>query len=142
MTTAKLNKDKLKRMMEQKDAVTVNLGKKRKGDLATKPVLEKVSVRHPVIQEPTFTVQAPASLVKVIKPIEAPSSSRAVDKAPTLPLDASLALRWAKSVVTKEDMDEYGKLNTDVVKRDLTHSLMKVLHYIFFFFWLIGNSSL
>jgi hypothetical protein len=93
MTTAKLNKDKLKRMMEQKDAVTVNLGKKRNGDLATKPVLEKVSVRPPVIQEPTFTVQAPASLVKVIKPIEAPSSSRAVDKAPTLPLDASLALR-------------------------------------------------
>uniref|UniRef100_A0A2N9I3H4 Uncharacterized protein n=1 Tax=Fagus sylvatica TaxID=28930 RepID=A0A2N9I3H4_FAGSY len=45
MTTAKLNKDKLKRMMEQKDAVPINLGKKRKGDSAPKPVSEEVPVR-------------------------------------------------------------------------------------------------
>ena len=36
MTTAKLNKDKLKRMMEQKDAVSINLRKKCKGDSAPK----------------------------------------------------------------------------------------------------------
>ena len=43
-----------------------------------------------------------------------------------MPKDASLALRRAKSVVTKEDVEEYDKLNTDVVKRALAHSLMKV----------------
>ena len=61
--------------------------------------------------------------------MEVPSSSRVVKKAPTLALDASLALRRAKSVVTKEDMDDYAKLNTDVVKRALAHSLMRVCHY-------------
>ena len=43
-----------------------------------------------------------------------------------MPKDASLALRTAKSVVTKEDVKEYDKLNTNVVKRALAHSLMKV----------------
>ena len=57
-----------------------------------------------------------------------------VDKAPTLALDASLALRRAKLVVTKKDMDEYGKLNTDVVKWALAHSLMKVSLFFFLFF--------
>jgi hypothetical protein len=42
MATAKLNKEKLKRMMEQKDAVPVNLGKKRRGDSASKPVSDEV----------------------------------------------------------------------------------------------------
>ncbi len=56
----------------------------------------------------------------------APLSSRSVEKVPTLPKDASLALRRAKSVVMKEDVDEYAKLNTDIVKRALAHSLMKV----------------
>ena len=56
----------------------------------------------------------------------APSSSRSVEKVPTLLKDASLALRRAKSVVMKEDVDEYAKLNTDVIKRALAHSLMKV----------------
>ena len=67
--------------------------------------------------------------------MEVPSSSRVVDKAPTLALDASLALRRAKLVVTKKDMDEYGKLNTDVVKWALAHSLMKVSLFFFFFFF-------
>ena len=48
MTTAKLNKDKLKRMMEKKDVVPNNLGKKRKGNLAPKLVLEEVLV-HPLV---------------------------------------------------------------------------------------------
>ncbi len=65
-----------------------------------------------------------------------------VDKAPTLALDPSLALRRVKSAVTKEDMDEYRKLNTDVVKPAPAHSLMKVsclplLHPIFLFLFII-----
>jgi hypothetical protein len=104
MTTTKLNKDTLKRMMEQKDAVAFNLGKKRMSNSALKQASEEVLVRPFMIREPVLAVQAPASSIEVIEPIEAPSSSKVVDKAPTLPMDASLALRRAKSVVTKEDM--------------------------------------
>ena len=93
MTTAKLNKDKLKRMMEQKDTVSINLRKKCKGDSAPKSVSEEVPVCLLAIQEPIPTVQAPTTLVEVIEPMEVPSSSKVVDKAPTLALDASLALR-------------------------------------------------
>ncbi len=66
-----------------------------------------------------------------MEPPSAPSSSKAVENATTLPKDTSLALRRAKSVVTKENLDEYGKLNTDVVKRALAYSLMKVGVYLF-----------
>jgi hypothetical protein len=45
---------------------------------------------------------------------------------PTLPRDASLACRRAKSVVTKDDVGEYDKVNTDVIKVAGVHSLMKV----------------
>ena len=131
MATTKLNKEKLKRMMEQKDAVLVNLGKKRRGDSASRSASTKVVVR-PVIAPalaPALVVQVPTSSVKVVELVEVPSSSWVVEKAPTLALDASLALRRAKSVVTKEDMDDYAKLNTDVVKRALAHSLMKVCYY-------------
>uniref|UniRef100_A0A2N9J564 Uncharacterized protein n=1 Tax=Fagus sylvatica TaxID=28930 RepID=A0A2N9J564_FAGSY len=82
-------------MMEQKDIVPVNLSKKRRGNSASKPVSDKVVVCPLVVPESIPIVQV-------------------VDKAPTLALDASLALRQAKSVATKEDMDEYGKLNTDI----------------------------
>ena len=57
MATAKLNKDKLKRMMEQKDAVSINLGKKRRGDSASKPSSDEVVVRPPVIPESAPVVQ-------------------------------------------------------------------------------------
>jgi hypothetical protein len=126
MATAKLNKDKLKRMMEQKDAMPVNLGKKRLGDSASKLVSDEVVVRPPMIPESTPVVQIPTTSVEVIESTEIPSSSKVVDKAPTLALDPSLALRRVKSAVTKEDMDEYRKLNTDVVKPAPAHSLMKV----------------
>uniref|UniRef100_A0A2N9EMA7 Uncharacterized protein n=1 Tax=Fagus sylvatica TaxID=28930 RepID=A0A2N9EMA7_FAGSY len=102
MATAKLNKEKLKRMLEQKDVVLVNLGKKHQGDTTSKPSSDEVTVRPP-------------------------AKDRVIDKPLTLALDPSLALRPAKSVVTKEDVDEYAKLNTDVVKRALAHSLMKGL---------------
>ena len=134
---AKLNKEKLKRMMEQKDVVPVNLGKKHRGDTTSKPSSDEVTIRPPA-KEFALVVQVPATSVEVIEPVEIPSSSRVVDKPPTLALDPSLALRPAKSVVTKEDVDDYAKLNTDVVKRALAHSLMKVssfsfLCFIFFF---------
>uniref|UniRef100_A0A2N9HZ47 Uncharacterized protein n=1 Tax=Fagus sylvatica TaxID=28930 RepID=A0A2N9HZ47_FAGSY len=51
MATAKLNKDKLKRMMEQKDAVSINLGKKRRGDLASEPSSDEVVICPPVIPD-------------------------------------------------------------------------------------------
>ena len=134
MATAKLNKDKLKRMMEHKDAMLINLGKKHRGDSASKPSSDEVVVRPPVIPESAPVVQVPTTSVEVIEPTEIPLSSRVVDKPPTLALDPSLALRRAKLAVTKEDMDEYGKLNTDVVKRALTHSLMKVSCSLFLYF--------
>ncbi len=135
MVTAKLNKEKLKRMMEQKEAVSVNLSKKRRGDSASKPGSIEVIVRPPPIPESALVVQVPATSVEVIEPTGTPSSSRVVEKAPTLALDASLALRRVKSMVTKEDMDDYGKLNTDVVKRALAHSLMKVYYRHFTFLY-------
>ncbi len=137
MATAKLNKEKLKRMMEQKDVVPVNLGKKRRGDMASKPSSDKVIV-HPPTQQSAPVVQVPAMSVEVIELMEIPSSSRVVDKPPTLALDP-LALCRAKSVVTKGDMDDYGKLTMDVVKRALAHSLMKVscLLLLCFVFYLV-----
>jgi hypothetical protein len=65
-------------------------------------------------------------VIEVIEIPSAPSSNRPTEKGPTLPKDASLALRRAKSVVTKDDVGEYEKVNTDVMKMAISHSLMKV----------------
>ena len=136
MATAKLNKEKLKKMMGQKDEVSISLGKRRKTDLSSKKVAEESGAPLPKAQEPTLSESTPASSVELVEVPSAPLSSKVVEKVPTLPEDASLALRWAKFVVTKEDVDEYAKQNTDVVKRALAHSLMKVgfLSPFFFFF--------
>ena len=91
MATIKLNKEKLKRMMEQKDATPVSLGKKRRADTASKPTSDNVMVR-PSTKESFPVVQVPATSVEVIEPMEIPSSSRVVDKPLTLALDPSLAL--------------------------------------------------
>jgi hypothetical protein len=115
--------------------MSVNLNKKRRGDSASKPGSNEVIARPPPIPELAPVVQVPATSVEVIEPTGAHSSSKVVEKAPTLALDASLALRRAKSVVTKEDMDDYGKLNTNVVKRALAHSLMKVYYHHFTFLY-------
>jgi hypothetical protein len=133
MATAKLNKDKLKRMMGQKDEVSINLGKRQKPDSSSKKVVEEGGPHPLKTQEPIILEQSPTPSVKLVEPPSAPLSNREIEKAPTLPKDASLALRRAKSVVTKEDLDEYGKLNTDVMKRALAHSLMKV-GFLFFLF--------
>jgi hypothetical protein len=129
MAIAKLNKEKLKRMMEQKDVVPVNLGKKRRGNLASRSASAEAVACPVTAPVPAPIVQAPTSSVKVVEPVGVPSLSHVVEKAPTLALDASLALRRAKWVVTKEDMDDYAKLNIDVIKRALAHSLMRVCHY-------------
>jgi hypothetical protein len=56
MATAKLNKEKLKRMMKKKDDVPVNLGKKRRGDTASKPSSNEVVVRPPPNKESASVV--------------------------------------------------------------------------------------
>jgi hypothetical protein len=105
MATAKLNKEKLKKMMGQKDEVSISLGNRRKTDLSSKKVAEESGAPLPKAQEPTLSEPTPASSVELVEVPSASSSSKVVEKAPTLPKNASLALRRAKSVVTKEDVD-------------------------------------
>jgi hypothetical protein len=126
MATAKLNKEKLKKMMSQKDEAPISLRKRRKTDSSSKKVVEERGPPPPKAQELSLLEPAPAPSVELMEIPSALSSSKAVEKPPTLPKDPSLALRRAKSVVTKEDVEDYNKLNTDVVKRALAHSLMKV----------------
>ena len=52
MATAKLNKDKLKRMMAQKDEVGINLGKRRKTESSSKKVTEEGGPPPLKFQEP------------------------------------------------------------------------------------------
>ena len=61
MVIAKLNKEKLKRMMEQKDVVPVNLDKKRRGDSASKLASDEVVVCPLVVPESIPVVQVPAT---------------------------------------------------------------------------------
>jgi hypothetical protein len=68
----------------------------------------------------------PTSSIEVVEIPAEPSSSRPVEKMPTLPRDAYLACRKAKAAVTKDDLGEYDKVNTDVIKVAGVHSLMKV----------------
>jgi hypothetical protein len=93
MATAKLNKDKLKRMIGQKDEVSINLGKRWKIDSSSKNVVEQSGPRPSITQEPITLEQAPAPSVELVEPPSASSSNRAIEKAPTLPKDISLALR-------------------------------------------------
>uniref|UniRef100_A0A2N9EXW8 Uncharacterized protein n=1 Tax=Fagus sylvatica TaxID=28930 RepID=A0A2N9EXW8_FAGSY len=111
----------------RKDEAPISLGKRRKTDSSSKKVVEERGPPPPKAQELSFPEPAPAPSVELVEIPSAPSSSKAVEKVPTLPKDPSLGLRRAKSVVTKDDVDKYAKLNTDVVKRALTHSLMKGL---------------
>lgn len=92
MAMVKVNKDKLKRMMGQKDDVGINLGKRRKPDLSSKKAVEEVVPRFSVPQEPIVSEQGPALSVELVEPLSSSLSSKVVEKAPTLPKDASLAL--------------------------------------------------
>uniref|UniRef100_A0A2N9G2C9 Uncharacterized protein n=1 Tax=Fagus sylvatica TaxID=28930 RepID=A0A2N9G2C9_FAGSY len=129
MATAKLNREKLKKMMSQQDEAPLTLGKKRKTDSSSKKVTDERSLPPPPlpVQKPSLPNSASMSSVEVIEVPSAPLSSRPVEKVPTFPRDASLASRRAKSVVTKDDVGEYEKVNTDVIKVAGVHSLMKGL---------------
>uniref|UniRef100_A0A2N9EPN1 Uncharacterized protein n=1 Tax=Fagus sylvatica TaxID=28930 RepID=A0A2N9EPN1_FAGSY len=118
MATAKLNREKLKKMMmTQQEEAPLVIGKKRKADTSSKKATEERTLPPPPsVQKPSIPEPVPTSSVEVVDITAEPSSSRPVEKVPTLPRDASLACRRAKSVVTKDDVDEYEKVNTDVVK--------------------------
>ena len=133
MATAKLNREKLKKMMaSQQDEVPLDIGKKRKADSSSKRATDEKSLPPPPpVQKPSVPELAPSSSVEVVEISAEPTPSRSVEKAPTLPRDASLACRRAKSVVTKDDVGEYDKVNTDVVKVAGVHSLMKVCSFLF-----------
>jgi hypothetical protein len=136
MATAKLNREKLKKMMSQQDEAPLTLVKKRKTDSSSKKVIDERNLpppSPPPTQKPSVPDPAPTSSADVIEISAEPSSSRAVERVPTLPRDASLASRRAKSVVTKDDIGEYDKVNTDVIKVAGVHSLMKVWFFFFFF---------
>ena len=129
MATAKLNREKLKKMMmSQQDEAPLTLVKKRKAEPSSTKVMDERSLPPPPLpaQKPPIPDPVLSSSVDVIEISAEPSSNRAVERALTLPRDASLASRRAKSVVTKDDTDEYDKVNTDVVKVAGVHSLMKV----------------
>ena len=133
MATAKLNREKLKKMMSQQDEAPLTLGKKKKTDSSSKKVTDERSFPPPpppppppTAQKPSLPNPAPSLSLDVVEITAEPSSHRSMEKAPTLPRDASLASRRAKSVVMKNDIGEYDKVNTDVIKVASVHSLMKV----------------
>ena len=129
MATAKLNWEKLRKMMSQQDEAPLTIGKKRKAETSSKKATDERSLPPPPPPAPKKS-SAPEpeeqSSVEVIEIPSAPSSSRAIEKVPTLPRDASLASRRAKTVVMKDDLNEYEKVNSDVIKVAGVHSLMKV----------------
>ena len=131
MATAKLNKEKLKKMMSQQDEAPLTLGKRQKTNSSFKKVIDKKSLPPPPVQKLSLPDSAPASSVEVVEILTALSSSKPVERVSTLPKDASLAVRRAKTVVMNDNVGEYDKVNTDVVKMADVHSLMKVGCFIF-----------
>uniref|UniRef100_A0A2N9GP07 Uncharacterized protein n=1 Tax=Fagus sylvatica TaxID=28930 RepID=A0A2N9GP07_FAGSY len=129
MATAKLNREKLKKMMmSQQEEAPLVIGKKRKADASSKKATEeRILPPPPPVQKLSIPEPVPTSSIEVVEITAEPSPSRPVEKVPTLPRDASLACRRAKSVVTKDDVGEYEKVNTDVIKVAGVHSLMKGL---------------
>uniref|UniRef100_A0A2N9H4U8 Uncharacterized protein n=1 Tax=Fagus sylvatica TaxID=28930 RepID=A0A2N9H4U8_FAGSY len=94
MATAKLNREKLMKMMSQQEEAPLTLGKKRKTDSSSKRVVGERSLPlpPPPAPEPSVTEPVSAPSVEVIEIPSAPSSSRIIEKAPTLPRDAFLGL--------------------------------------------------
>ena len=128
MATAKLNREKLRKMMSQQEEAPLTIGRKRKAESSSKKTTDERSVPPlpPPAPKPLVPEPVPTSSVEVVEIPSEPSSSRFIEKVPTLPRDASLACRRAKSAVTKDDLAEYDKVNTDVIKVAGIHSLMKV----------------
>uniref|UniRef100_A0A2N9J4Y7 Uncharacterized protein n=1 Tax=Fagus sylvatica TaxID=28930 RepID=A0A2N9J4Y7_FAGSY len=117
-----------KMMMSQQEEAPLVIGKKRKADSSSKKATDERSLPPPPPVQKAVRSRACAHIVRrggrdlcraIVQPI--------LEKVPTLPRDASLACRRAKSVVTKDDVDEYDKVNTDVIKVAGVHSLMKGL---------------
>uniref|UniRef100_A0A2N9ECM7 Uncharacterized protein n=1 Tax=Fagus sylvatica TaxID=28930 RepID=A0A2N9ECM7_FAGSY len=127
MATTKLNKERLKKMMSQQDEAPVTLGKRRKVDSSSQKVVDERTLPPPPAPKPILLDPVPTSSVEVFEVSNTPSSSIPVEKVPTLPKDGSLAMRRAKTVVLKDDVGEYDKVNTDVVRMAAVHSLMKGL---------------
>jgi hypothetical protein len=108
MATAKLNREKLRKMMSQQDKAPLTLGKKRKTESSSKKLSdERILPPPPPPQKPSAPEPEITPSVEVIEIPSVPSSSKAIEKVPTLPRDASLASRRAKMVVTKDDIGEY-----------------------------------
>jgi hypothetical protein len=128
MAIAKLNREKLRKMMSQQEEAPLTIGKKRKAKTSSKKTMDERSLPPPPppAPKPSAPEPVPTSSIEVVEIPAEPSSSRFVEKPPTLPRDASLACRRAKIVVTKDDLAEYDKVNTDVIKVAGVHSLMKV----------------
>jgi Flp pilus assembly protein CpaB len=61
MATAKLNKEKLKKMMSQQDEAPLTLVKRRKTDSLSKKVVDETSLRPPLAQKPSLPDPAPTS---------------------------------------------------------------------------------
>uniref|UniRef100_A0A2N9HHJ2 Uncharacterized protein n=1 Tax=Fagus sylvatica TaxID=28930 RepID=A0A2N9HHJ2_FAGSY len=129
MATAKLNREKLRKMMSQQEEAPLTIGKKRKAETSSKKTMDERSLPPPPppALKPSAPEPVPTSSIEVVEIPAEPSSSRFVEKPPTLPRDASLACRRAKTAVTKDDLAEYDKVNTDVIKVAGVHSLMKGL---------------
>ena len=123
-----VSEDELRKMMSQQDEAPLTLGKKRKAKSSSKKVMDEraLPAPPPPIQKPSIPEPVPTSSIEVIDVPHGPSSSKSMEKVPTLPRDASLACRRAKFVVTKDDIGEYDKVNTDVIKVAGVHSLIKV----------------
>ena len=114
--------------MSQQGEALISLGKRRKTESSSKKVVDEKNLPPLEIQKLTTSDPDPTSSVEVVEVLVAPSSSRPVEKVPTLLKDASLAMRRAKTVVTKDDIGEYDKVNTDIVRVAAVHSLMKVFY--------------
>jgi hypothetical protein len=81
MVTAKLNKEKLMKMMKmmsQQEEAPLTLGKRRKTGSSSKKVVDEVSLPPPPIQKTTTPDPIPASSVEVVEVPTEPSSSRSV----------------------------------------------------------------
>jgi hypothetical protein len=61
MATAKLNKEKLKKMMSQQDEAPLTLVKRWKTDSLSKKVVDETSLRPPPAQKPSLPDPAPTS---------------------------------------------------------------------------------
>jgi hypothetical protein len=95
-----------------------------------KQVLDEFEIRLSTPLDVVPSPSIPTRSVEIVELVSFPSSSKGPESISTLRHDASLVMCHAKSVVAKEDMEEYSKMNTNGVKKFLVNSLMKVSEII------------